>query len=33
MLRNDPTAAGSAFLLGYRSASQFSRDFKRSDFK
>ncbi|WP_437879573.1 AraC family transcriptional regulator [Pseudomonas sp. LRF_L74] len=29
MLRNDLTAAKSAFLVGYESASQFSRDFKR----
>lgn len=29
MLRNDFTAARSAFLVGYESASQFSRDFKR----
>jgi len=29
MLRNDLTAARSAFLVGYESASQFSRDFKR----
>ncbi|WP_431484688.1 AraC family transcriptional regulator [Pseudomonas solani] len=29
MLRNDLTAANSAFLVGYESASQFSRDFKR----
>ncbi len=29
MLRNDLTAAKAAFLVGYESASQFSRDFKR----
>jgi AraC-like DNA-binding protein len=29
MLRNELTAAKSAFLVGYESASQFSRDFKR----
>jgi len=29
MLRDDFTAARSAFLVGYESASQFSRDFKR----
>lgn len=29
MLRNDITAAKAAFLVGYESASQFSRDFKR----
>ncbi len=29
MLRNDLTAAKSAFMVGYESASQFSRDFKR----
>ncbi|MGY2258838.1 AraC family transcriptional regulator N-terminal domain-containing protein [Pseudomonas sp. SDO55104_S430] len=29
MLRNDLTAAKSAYLVGYESASQFSRDFKR----
>ncbi|MDH1257740.1 MULTISPECIES: AraC family transcriptional regulator [Pseudomonas] len=29
MLRNDLTAAKTAFLVGYESASQFSRDFKR----
>ena len=29
MLRNDLTAAKSALLVGYESASQFSRDFKR----
>ncbi|MBN6775744.1 AraC family transcriptional regulator [Pseudomonas granadensis] len=29
MLRNDFTAARSAFLVGYESPSQFSRDFKR----
>jgi len=29
MLRHDFTAARSAFLVGYESASQFSRDFKR----
>lgn len=29
MLRNEITAATSAFLVGYESASQFSRDFKR----
>jgi len=29
MLRNDLTAARTAFLVGYESASQFSRDFKR----
>jgi AraC-like DNA-binding protein len=29
MLRNDLTAAKSAFLVGYESASHFSRDFKR----
>lgn len=29
MLRNDLTAAKTAYLVGYESASQFSRDFKR----
>ncbi len=29
MLRNDLTAAKTAFPVGYESASQFSRDFKR----
>ncbi|GAB6389328.1 AraC family transcriptional regulator [Stutzerimonas marianensis] len=29
MLRNDITAAKAAYLVGYESASQFSRDFKR----